>query len=60
VATWFVELRILGWRDPFHDRLEARVIAEVFEIRVVPDPVSYRYACLNCVFQLVERAVWVV
>ena len=43
----FTELRDLCWRDPLHDRLEARVIAEVFEIRVVLDPVSHRYACFD-------------
>ena len=57
VTTCFVEKRILRRRDPFHDRLEARVIAEMFEIRIVLDPVCYRYACFECSFQPVEGTV---
>ena len=41
-------------RYPLHDRLETRMIAETFEIWVVPDPICYRYACCQSSFKSVD------
>ncbi len=42
-----IQLGALQRRDPFHDCLEARMVAEALEIRVMLDPVSHCDTCLN-------------
>ena len=47
---------ILRWRNPLHDFLKSWMAAQILEIRVMLNPVSYSNTCFESTFESIESA----